>query len=86
MPRQRIEPWNSRAVLWPCLDCGCDVSPGPYPLEERQAVHAQGEQIGQCCLDFPAVGDIAVGSHSSRTAVHATYPSPLPPLWSSKPL
>jgi hypothetical protein len=30
-------------------------------LAKRQAIHAQGEQIGQCCLDFPAVGDIAVG-------------------------
>jgi hypothetical protein len=19
--------WNSRAVLWPCEDCGCDVAP-----------------------------------------------------------
>ena len=28
---------------------------------EWQAVHAKGEQIGLCCLDFPAVGDIAVG-------------------------
>jgi hypothetical protein len=21
------EKWNSRAVLWPCKDCGCEVSP-----------------------------------------------------------
>jgi len=25
MPKREI--WNSRAVLWPCKDCGCEVSP-----------------------------------------------------------
>jgi len=25
MPKH--ERWNSRAIMWPCKDCGCDVSP-----------------------------------------------------------
>src|SRR5262245_29667276 len=27
MAGKKHERWNSRAVLWPCKDCGCDVSP-----------------------------------------------------------
>jgi hypothetical protein len=27
MPRRRREIWDSRAILWPCKDCGCEVSP-----------------------------------------------------------
>jgi hypothetical protein len=23
----RVKPFNSRGVLWPCHDCGCEVSP-----------------------------------------------------------
>jgi hypothetical protein len=25
--RPRIERWNSRAINWPCKDCGCEVAP-----------------------------------------------------------
>jgi hypothetical protein len=27
MPRRRREIWNSRAIRWPCKDCGCEVAP-----------------------------------------------------------
>jgi hypothetical protein len=27
MAGKKHERWNSRAVLWPCKDCGCEVSP-----------------------------------------------------------